>query len=617
MVNEKVKSILAADCGRATTTVVLIELVGEVYRLIAQAEVSSTYHAPWFDITLGVADAIKRIEQQSGGRLLDHAGSPIIPRSSAGEGADIFVAVASAAEPLSVSLVGLMSRLSLASARHAVMSTYAVVNYQLGSDDEPGNRSVEARVKALQQMHSDLILLVGGIDGGATGPIIDLAHIVSMALRITKPDIRPQVIYAGNSQLRAQIADILGSLTNFKSADNIRPDPAHENLGMVQEDLSRLYIERKISQLPGIKILSEWSRNTIVPSAKSFAQTVNYIGQTYNVLAMGVDVGSATTNIAAKRRDFYGNTTRADIGVGSNAPALLDQVDWENFRRWLPFEMSQADFKNFVWNKGIFPQTVPQTYQDMWLELSLMREALRLVLIEAKQTWSQAEMRESDWFNWDLIIGVGRSLVRMVDPTRATLVLLDGLEPAGICRLVLDTKSIVGMLGSLAGVHAEAAAQIVDEALQFAEDSPFLNLGMVVAPIGVGRFGDTALRLQMTYSDGRQVDMKVPFGAIEVIPLPPNEEATLKINPSRYFSLNPQWEQPGKEVNATVNGGLLGLIIDARGRPITLADNDDDRAQQLQNWLAKLGLEEDEGMVKLEQLEVEPDGVSSGNQTSL
>ncbi|NIR25868.1 MAG: hypothetical protein GWN77_02680, partial [Gammaproteobacteria bacterium] len=88
---------------------------------------------------------------------------------------------------------------------------------------------------------------------------------------------------------------------------------------------------------------------------------------TYNVLAMGVDVGSAATTIAAKRHDFYGNTTRADIGVGSNAPALLGQVDWENFRRWLPFEMSQADFKNFVWNKGIFPQTVPQTYQDIWL----------------------------------------------------------------------------------------------------------------------------------------------------------------------------------------------------------------------------------------------------------
>lgn len=609
MVDEKVKTILTADCGRATTTVVLIERVGEVYRLIAQAEVSSTYHAPWFDITLGVTDAIKQIEKQTGRRLLDHADSPIIPRSDVGEGTDIFVAVTSAAEPLRVSLVGLMSRLSLASARRAVMSTYAVVNYQLGSDDEPENRPVEARVKALQQAYSDLILLVGGIDGGATRPIVDLAQIVSMALRIMKPDTRPQVIYAGNSQLRTQIADILGSLTNFKSTDNLRPVPAQENLGMVQEDLSRFYMGRKVSQLPGAKILSDWSRNAILPAAKSFAQTVNYVGQTYNVLAMGVDVGSAATTIAAKRHDFYGNTTRADIGVGSNAPALLDQVDWENFRRWLPFEISQADFKNFVWNKGIFPQTVPQTYQDMWLELSLMREALRLVLTEAKQAWSRPETRESDWFNWDLIIGVGRSLVRMVDPTRATLVLLDGLEPAGICRLVLDTKSVTVMLGSLAGVHAEAAAQIVDEALQFSEDSPFLNLGMVVAPIGVGRFGDTALRLRMTYSDGRQVDMRVPFGTIEVIPLLPNEEATLKINPSRHFSLDPQWEQPGKEVNATVNGGLLGLIVDARGRPITLADNDEDRAQQLQDWLAKLRLKADEDMVKLEQLEVEPDGI--------
>ena len=605
MINTDIKNILAADCGTATTAVVLIELIGETYHLAAHAEALSTHGAPWFDLTLGMTDAIKQLEQQTGQRLLDHSGSLIRPRSNSGDGVDALVVATSAAQPLHVSVVGLMNHLSLESARRAVNSTYAVVDYQIGSDDRPENRSVDARVKALQQAPADLILLVGGADGGAAKPIIELAQTIAMALRVMKPGARPQIIYAGNSHLRTEVADILAQLTNFKSVDNIRPAPEQEALEMVQAELHSLYSERKIAQLPGVQTLAEWSYNIVAPSARSFAQTIQYIGQTYNVLTIGADVGSAATTIAVKRGHFQQSTTRADIGLGHNAPALLAQTAWENFQRWLPFEISPADFNNFTLNKGLFPHTVPQTYQEVWLELALMREALQLVSAQARQSWSHTERREADWFSWDLIIGAGRSLTHMLEPAGAALALLDGLAPAGICRLVLDIRGIAGMLGGLANVQPVAAAQIVDEALQFTGQGPFLNLGMVVAPVGVGRFGDTALQVQVEYAEGREVELKIPFGAIEVIPLKPNEEATLKIRPSRYFSLSPHWGQPGREVKATVNGGVLGLIIDARGRPISLAQNKEDRARQLREWLSKLRVEDT--VVRLDQLEVELD----------
>jgi hypothetical protein len=253
--------------------------------------------------------------------------------------------------------------------------------------------------------------------------------------------------------------------------------------------------------------------------------------------------------------------------------------------------MTVNSIKNFVLNKSLFPHTVPQTHRDFWLEAAIVRELLRVVSLQAQEAWPETEVQEAGWFHWDWIIGSGRALTRLVDPARSALMLLDGLEPVGLCRLILDRYGVSAMMGSVAAVQPLAAAQVVEEALQFEADGPFVNLGMVVAPIGVGRFGATALRVQINYEDGRKVDKKVPFGTLELIPLGIDEEVRVKIRPARGFNLNPQWGMPGEEVEATVRGGLLGLIIDARGRPIAWMPDEEARRQQMQDWQTALDLE--------------------------
>jgi hypothetical protein len=47
----------------------------------------------------------------------------------------------------------------------------------------------------------------------------------------------------------------------------------------------------------------------------------------------------------------------------------------------------------------------------------------------------------------------------------------------------------------------------------------------------------------------------------------------------------------GRPVSYTVSGGEVGLIIDTRGRPLVIPEDDRQRAVKSREWFAALGLE--------------------------
>ena len=80
---------------------------------------------------------------------------------------------------------------------------------------------------------------------------------------------------------------------------------------------------------------------------------------------------------------------------------------------------------------------------------------------------------------------------------------------------------------------------------------------------------------------------KLPFGAIKVLPFPLGEKATVEVRPARGFDIG-----AGKSKGTTFNvdGGEVGLIIDARGRPIAIPSDDSARAGKMREWLQAMGL---------------------------
>src|SRR5262249_2514507 len=66
-----IRSILATDCGSTTTKAILIERQGDQYRLVVRGEAPTTVEAPFEDVTRGVLNAVREVEELAGRRILD------------------------------------------------------------------------------------------------------------------------------------------------------------------------------------------------------------------------------------------------------------------------------------------------------------------------------------------------------------------------------------------------------------------------------------------------------------------------------------------------------------------------------------------------------------------
>ena len=162
------------------------------------------------------------------------------------------------------------------------------------------------------------------------------------------------------------------------------------------------------------------------------------------------------------------------------------------------------------------------------------------------------------------------------------LILLDALQPRGVTSLVLDRTMLISQLGAVATVAPIAAVQVNEN------DAVTHRLGTCVVPFGVMPPGEMAVRVGIEYINGRQVAVDVMSGTIEVIPLRTNEQALLSLFPAPTVDVG---LGPGERARAAeeIDGGLVGLIIDARGRPLELPANDKERQARLLQWMQAIG----------------------------
>jgi hypothetical protein len=578
-------SLLVADCGSTRTTVTLIERVNGHYRLVARGEAISTHCPPWLDATIGVREAIEQIQDLVGRRLLDQDGALIRPQTQVHDGVNACVIVSSAGVPLRVVLAGLTRGLSLASAQRAVAGTYALVTAVLALDEGPAQRDLNARMQALRQAKSEVIFIAGGIDGGATYPVLNLAQLVALYNRLLQPEERPIIFYAGNARLADDVAALFVAAGELRVVANVRPGPDVENLGPARAELEAIYQHRRLAEVPGFHKLSQWADRPILPTTRSFGQLIRYVGDRYQLKVVGIDLGSASTSLAARAGDLFSLTTRADLGIGSSVRTSLKQIPLERVMRWLPFEMEPDDARDILFNKSLHPVSLPQTWQDLLLEYALAREVMRQVIAQARPGWLRGGHHLlAHTPQWDLILGAGRTLTRTPHPGYAALLLLDALEPVGVSQIALDIGGIAATLGAVAATRPLAAAEVV-------EHDAFLNLGTVVAPLGTARPGEIALRLKVHYPSGRVVQHEVAYGSIELVPLGAGERATLELHPTHRFDMG--LGEPGRGVTAEAEGGTLGLVIDARGRPLELPADGPGRRQLIQEWLGSVRIVQD------------------------
>ncbi|MBN1178581.1 MAG: glutamate mutase L [Anaerolineae bacterium] len=581
---ESIGSILAIDCGTVKTKAVLLDRVGGAYRFVARGEVLTTADAPWYDIAIGAQHAIAQIEEVTGRSFLDQTGHIATPERE-GVGIDAVIVLSSAAAPLKVLLAGLVPDMSLASARRAAEGTYSSIVGTISQNPAVGWLSVEDQVRLISDSHPEVVCITGGVDDGATLPILQIIEATALGCSMVSEESRPKVLFAGNKALRKKTVKVLGERTEVRSTDNVRPEPTGENLHALRSELEAIYTSQKLQLLPGGDMLEQWSTLPITPTAKAFSQLIQYIWHLdeFDKGTLGLDIGAVHTSVAAVFDGELHLTIHSDYGTAFSGRRLLEENP-KAILRWVPTGIELEQAQAILINKETRPWTVPQEPEELWLEQAVTREVIRKAIKAANAGWQANSVQRYPNLipMFDPILLTGGAIAGAPRPGQAALIALDAIQPIGISTLLLDRYGLAPMLGGIARLKPLATVETLDS-------GSIVNLATVVTPVGVAREGDIILRVSIEYEEGGSLEVEVSLGSLEVLPLPPGQEAVLELHPVKRHRFDVGLGGPGKGGRRRVRGGLAGLIIDARGRPLRLPDNPEECQAKVQQWLWDVG----------------------------
>ncbi len=588
--NVPIQTILATDCGSTTTKAILIEKQGNEYRLTTRGEAPTTVEAPFDDVTVGVSNAAREIEELSGRTILDENGKVITPTRPDGSGVDMYLSTSSAGGGLQMTVAGVVKSMSAESAQRAALGAGAIIMDVIAVDD---GRKDYQKVERIRALRPDMILMSGGTDGGT------VTHLTEMAEMLRSADPKPRlgiglklpVIYAGNVEAHKAVEEIIADVVDLREVANLRPTLDRENLGPAREAIHELFLEHVMQQAPGYAKLMTWTSSGIMSTPNAVGKIMETIAAERSINVLGVDIGGATTDVFSVFQKNFVRTVSANLGMSYSICNVLTEAGLPMIARWIPFVADDAYLRNQLRNKMIRPTTIPQTLKDLQIEQAVAREALRLAFdhhkslargLKGGQTEAGMELDKAtgkttvDMLKLDMIVGSGGVLSHAPHRAQSALMMLDAYLPEGLTMLAVDSIFMMPQLGVLSTILPEAATQVF-------ERDCLIKLGHAIAPIGVAKDGEPCLTVSFK-SSGTEV---VPFGQIRVLQMADGQTDEATITPTKGFDVG---AGKGKSRTVTVEGGVIGLVIDTRGRPIVLPTEQSARVAKLQEWLRAFGL---------------------------
>ena len=594
------KTILATDCGSTTTKAILIEYLNGEYRLTQRGEAPTTVEAPFEDVTRGVLNAVMEIEELSGRTIIED--DQVISPSNGTTGVDIYISTSSAGGGLQMMVAGVVKTMSGESAERAALGAGSIVMDIIASND---GRLPHEKIKRIRDLRPDMILLSGGIDGGTVSHVVELAEILAAANPQPRlgQEYKLPVIYAGNNKAQDQIRETLGDMVDLDIVDNIRPVLEKENLEPSRDKIHDLFMEHVMQQAPGYKKLMSWTDAPIMPTPGAVGSLIEMIAENEDITVVGVDIGGATTDIFSVFQGKFNRTVSANLGMSYSICNVLAESGLDNVLRWVPFDIDRKELTNRIGNKMIRPTTVPQSLEELFIEQSIAREALRLSFKQHKEfavglKGIQKERTISDAFeqstsgeslvnmmDLDLLVGSGGVLSHAPRREQSAKMLIDSFMPEGVTQLAVDSIFMMPQLGVLAHVDKE---EFKDEsrkaALEVFHKDCLIRLGTCINPVGRSKPGDIVLNAELTMPDGTILEQELLKDKIVRIEVP-YEPVKAILRPGKNMDIG---AGPGQEIATDIYGGTVGLIFDGRDRPISIPSDPLKRLEALRSWSSAL-----------------------------
>ncbi len=240
------------------------------------------------------------------------------------------------------------------------------------------------------------------------------------------------------------------------------------------------------------------------------------------------------------------------LGSGSGSDRVVARAGLDRVRRWIPWAVDAPSLLERVFNRARWPDAVAATPVALALEVALAHEAVSQLLAEAAESGIAVER-----FSHAPAVFLVGHIAQLPRPAQSLLVAVDALEPLAVTTVFRErADALVAQAALDVAGHGEAAELIEQQEL----------VALVVPVISRRR---ASLRIVSAWE--RSVERVAP-GAFYVVP---------RSGPIDVSS-------PGAGVRGHGVSGGLGLLIDARGRPVPLPQRDAERIPTVARWYAAL-----------------------------
>ena len=601
---EEMQFIIATDVGSTTTKARFFHKKDGEWRFLVAGEAPTTVEAPYEDVTLGVQNAVREVEELTGHKLLAPGGGMIIPFDGE-KGVDLYCTTSSAGGGLQMMVAGLIKSMTAESANRAALGAGAIVMDVIARDD---GRQNYQKIQRIRSLRPDMILMAGGTDGGASQHVMEIVELIKAAEPKPRLGVAYElpIVYAGNKTLRPQIQELMSEGFALEIVDNIRPVLEQENTEPARRAVHELFMEHVMSHAPGYTRLMKWTDIDIMPTPAGEGMAMQLIANTFNQNVLGVGLGGATTNVYSIVEGRFVRSVSANLGMSYSVTNVMKEAGLKNIMRWIPFNLDTEEVASRLMNKMIRPTTIPQTLEDLIVEHSVAREALRLGLkhhrtIATRLKGIQIERTISDMFeqavadsyvemmNIDICAGTGGLLSHAPRRIQSMLILTDAWQTEGVTRMMQDSVFMMPHLGVVSTVYRDAAWSIFDK-------DCLVRLGTSIAASGQAKFGESVMDLTIEMPNGDVLEEKMNLGDLKLIPLTAEQEAKVHVEPAKQYDVG---AGPGQELDAVVQGGIAGLLLDARGRPLYFPSDDQKRKEILLKWFKAVDMYDEKALEAL------------------
>lgn len=601
------RTIAAVDIGHATTQAALFETVGLSLRLLGLVRVP-TPRGPSADFASAMRCALLELQEETRAQLLDDTANPLsVAAGYAGAPDDWFV-TADAGGPVRVTVAGVIDDISGQSALKAALSSGAAVADLLAIND---GRPDHHKARDLRHNPVDVILLAGGVDeglftGGGGRQVVNIAKMIAMASPRPRydPAGRTTVVFAGSTEARPEVASQLSDTTELLFADNVRPDLGLENLAGARHAIMDLFRSR-VMPVDGkwTGVASYAGNGGIVPTGLACSHAAELLAAAWKANVVVADIGEATLNMYSVIDHELNRTVIDECGLNFDCPADLAGLA-DAALAWLPVEVGRDEVGNVLATQRLRPAAVPQTWRELLVQQAATRERLRVALDGHRRVaallkgihrqrnidevlgtyFSVGGQTIVDLTRVSVILATGRQVANATTPGQAMSLILDGLQPQGITQILADRSGLLPHLGALARKDETLAAQVLGE-------NWYERLGVVVAPVPRERGGSLFRRqgarlasVRIEREDGTQIRETVEYGQLKRIALQDNEVVRVTVSPDRGHDAGAGYGTTAR----LAGGGRLGVILDGRGRPVSLPQNPARRQSRIASWLKTL-----------------------------